>query len=481
MGLLNAVVPREQLLDTAREFAAPDHRQRAARRAGDEAERAAGPLPRRARDQAHPQGGARAARGRRGRRQRRPDEREDGDRRGGRRARGARQGPQHGVREREPHLERRSSRPRTPRRAPRRSPRSARRTGRRSDGRPPDAVPHRRRPADVASRRGRGAGRAGAARDVGAGRARRSRRQRRRQRGRSNDLDALDIVYCQTWQYDDPPTRLADRLGASSRSAATTPASAARRRRCSCRTRPRASSPARAISRWCSAPRRSRRSARYKKRGERCAVLVQARGEAPVPVGGAVPPGGARARGVPGVAHVRDVRQRASRRTSASRSPEYRVRLGRAARADDEDRGREPRRLVPRSSATADDRSSTARPDNRMVGYPYTKYMISIMDVDMAAAVLLASHEARRRVGRPAGASRLPPRVVLRDRPDRTSPSTTDMWRSPAMEAASAEAIARRGHRRRRRRAPRPVQLLRQLGELRQRRARHRATTTRGR
>ena len=27
-----------------------------------------------------------------------------------------------------------------------------------------------------------------------------------------------------------------------------------------------------------------------------------------------------------------------------------------------------------------------------MVGYPYTKYMISIMDVDMAAAVLLCSH-----------------------------------------------------------------------------------------
>ena len=30
-------------------------------------------------------------------------------------------------------------------------------------------------------------------------------------------LDAIDLVYCQTWQYDDPPARLATRLGASPR------------------------------------------------------------------------------------------------------------------------------------------------------------------------------------------------------------------------------------------------------------------------
>ena len=29
------------------------------------------------------------------------------------------------------------------------------------------------------------------------------------------ELDAIDIVYCQTWQYDDAVTRLADRLGSS--------------------------------------------------------------------------------------------------------------------------------------------------------------------------------------------------------------------------------------------------------------------------
>jgi acetyl-CoA C-acetyltransferase len=38
---------------------------------------------------------------------------------------------------------------------------------------------------------------------------------------------------------------------------------------------------------------------------------------------------------------------------------------------------------------------------NRMIGYPYTKQMVSIMDVDMAAAVIVASHEAADRLGVP--------------------------------------------------------------------------------
>ncbi len=37
-----------------------------------------------------------------------------------------------------------------------------------------------------------------------------------------------------------------------------------------------------------------------------------------------------------------------------------------------------------------------------MVGYPYTKYTVSVMDVDMAAAVVVASHEAADALGVPA-------------------------------------------------------------------------------
>ncbi len=52
--------------------------------------------------------------------------------------------------------------------------------------------------------------------------------------------------------------------------------------------------------------------------------------------------------------------------------------------------------------------------ENRMVAYPYTKYTVSIMDVDMAGAVVLASHEAADAPGcarRPAG---LPPWLGVR-------------------------------------------------------------------
>lgn len=44
----------------------------------------------------------------------------------------------------------------------------------------------------------------------------------------------------------------------------------------------------------------------------------------------------------------------------------------------------------------------TPTPDNRMVGYPYTKYMISVMDVDMAAALVVTSHERADALGIPA-------------------------------------------------------------------------------
>jgi acetyl-CoA C-acetyltransferase len=82
----------------------------------------------------------------------------------------------------------------------------------------------------------------------------------------------------------------------------------------------------------------------------------------------------------------------------------------------------------------------TPTPENRIVGYPYTKYMVSIMDVDMAAAVMLASHETADALGVPADR-----RVYLRGWCYATDPTYLaehpDMWRSPAMAAASGEAM----------------------------------------
>jgi acetyl-CoA C-acetyltransferase len=75
-----------------------------------------------------------------------------------------------------------------------------------------------------------------------------------------------------------------------------------------------------------------------------------------------------------------------------------------------------------------------------MVGYPYTKYMISIMDVDMAAAVIIASHEKADALG-------VAPeqRVYLRGWCYATDPvyvaEHDPMWASPAMHAAGTEAL----------------------------------------
>ena len=88
----------------------------------------------------------------------------------------------------------------------------------------------------------------------------------------------------------------------------------------------------------------------------------------------------------------------------------------------------------------------TATPENRMVAYPYTKYSISVMDVDLAGAIVIASHEAADRLGVPADR-----RVYLHGWCYATDPiyvaEHDPTWASPAMAAASAEAlrVAHRG------------------------------------
>ncbi len=83
-------------------------------------------------------------------------------------------------------------------------------------------------------------------------------------------------------------------------------------------------------------------------------------------------------------------------------------------------------------------------PTNRMVGYPYTKYMVAVMDVDMAAALILTSHQKADALGVPDDQ-----RVYLRGWAYATDPQAVaahaDMWRSPAMEAVFAAALTGTG------------------------------------
>ncbi|HEV2368694.1 MAG TPA: hypothetical protein VGR90_02390, partial [Acidimicrobiales bacterium] len=83
-------------------------------------------------------------------------------------------------------------------------------------------------------------------------------------------------------------------------------------------------------------------------------------------------------------------------------------------------------------------------PQNRIVGYPYTKTMISIMDVDMAAALVVTSHETADRLGVPDDR-----RVYLRGSGYAEDPiyvaEHEPMHSSPAMAQAAAEALGAAG------------------------------------
>ncbi len=87
---------------------------------------------------------------------------------------------------------------------------------------------------------------------------------------------------------------------------------------------------------------------------------------------------------------------------------------------------------------------TTATPDNRMVAYPYTKLMTSIMDVDMSAALLLASAAKADALGVPEDK-----RVYLRGFGYAEDPAHVadhpDLWRSPAMATASSTALGGAG------------------------------------
>jgi acetyl-CoA C-acetyltransferase len=95
-------------------------------------------------------------------------------------------------------------------------------------------------------------------------------------------------------------------------------------------------------------------------------------------------------------------------------------------------------------TARTADEIATEGPDNRMVGYPYTKYLNSVIQVDQAAAVILCSSERADALGVPAekriylhGCSDVTERWNVLDRVNYHS--------SPAIRLAGREALAMAG------------------------------------
>lgn len=249
-------------------------------------------------------------------------------------------------------------------------------------------------------------------------------------------LDSIQIVYCQSWQYDDPVGRLAERLGAPARHrfysgiGGVTPqvlvgsaAGAILRGECDV-----------ALVTGAEALETIRR---LRKEGRKPEWSHRSPEKRPFPFPDPLHPAE--------VAHrvfqawltfpVFDV----ARRARLGVGPDaYRRVLGEMLAPMTEIAARNPHAWFPVRRTVEE--IITPTPENRMVGYPYTKYMVSVIDVDMAAAVILASHEAAAALGIPAER-----RVYLRgwgyanDSPYLAE--RPDMWDSPAMRAAGAEAL----------------------------------------
>jgi acetyl-CoA C-acetyltransferase len=254
--------------------------------------------------------------------------------------------------------------------------------------------------------------------------------------GALEQLDSLQIVYCQSWQYDDPPSRLAERLRVSPRHryysgiGGTTPQVLVQ-------------TAAEAILRGesdlalitgaeCLETRRQ-----MKKAGTKPAWSHPDPERKPFPFEAPFHPAE--------VAHevfqawltfaVWDVARRAHLGTEPGA---YRGQLGDLMAPMTEVAADNPYAWFP--TLRSAEELITPSPSNRMVGYPYTKYMISIMDVDMASAVIVASHDKANSLG-------VPPerRVYLRGWCYATDPvyvaEHDPMWASPAMRAATGEAL----------------------------------------
>ena len=253
-------------------------------------------------------------------------------------------------------------------------------------------------------------------------------------------LDSLDVVFCQTWQYDDPPGRLAAALGAAPTRAAysgiggTTPQVLVQD------AAVRILSGERDLCLVCGAEALATQR-RYKRRGERYPYSYKPAERRPYPWEAPFHPAE--------LAHevsqawltfaIFDNARRADRGRGL---PEYRHDLGEMLAPMTDVAAANPNAWFP--IARTVDEIIDPTPENRMVGYPYTKYMVSIMDVDMAAAVLLASAETADALGVPAEQ-----RVYLRGWCYATDPvyvaEHDELYASPAMAAAAGEAFRRAG------------------------------------
>ena len=253
-------------------------------------------------------------------------------------------------------------------------------------------------------------------------------------------LDSLQIVYCQTWQYDDAVARLADRLNTDPKHRYYSGIGGTTTQQLVNVTAEKMLQGELDLALITSAEALATQRA-YKKRGERYPYSFKPDEKRPFPWES--PPNEYE------VAHeifqawltfaMFDNARRGQRGVALD---DYRADIGRMLAPMTRIAAHNANAWFPTERSA--DEIITPTPDNRMVGYPYTKYAVSVMDVDMAAALIVATHERADALGIPNDQ-----RVYLRGYAYATDPVLVaehqDMGRSPAMEAVSKETLRNAG------------------------------------
>ena len=250
------------------------------------------------------------------------------------------------------------------------------------------------------------------------------------------DVDSLTTTYCQTWQYDDPTARLADELGIEPRHRHYQPIGgtsgqqlvdlAARRIRAG-------ESDIVAIA---SAEALATQAA-SRKRGEQREYRFKPETKRPFPFEAPLHPQETAADLLSALNAFAlfDSARRAHRGVALD---DHRRALAEMFAPMSEVAARNPDAWFP--TARTADAIVEARPDNRMTAYPYTKYMVAVMDVDMAAAVVVMSESAANRL-----AIDRDRRVYLRGSAYLTDPvyvaQHRELHHSPAMRRAAQFAL----------------------------------------
>jgi len=253
-------------------------------------------------------------------------------------------------------------------------------------------------------------------------------------------LERIDVIYSQSWQYDDPPGRLAERLGASPRESNYTGIGGSV-------PQARASAIGAAIGdgqldlALVVGAEALATVRQLKKSGEKPQWSFKPTERRPFPMDLEFHP--SEISHAVFEAYLTFALFDNARRAHLGRSLlEHAAADGRILARMSQVAAASPHAWFP--TARTPEEITTPSTENRMVAYPYTKLMTSIMDVDMAAAFLLASEAKADALGVPQDK-----RVYLRGSGYAEDPAHvadhSELWRSPAMATASSAALGAAG------------------------------------